>query len=213
MRLPDSLLEEIKARDGLHYSTVVCEFLNLFGVENVKPGGRRSYRPHTSRKEARKQQRLDRKKNNAEFHGVKKRPVVDEHSESPERKRARQEELPTYEHKAPTAGTILSMNKKKKSTTGGSHKTTRLATTSKAKSQIEEEEETYIAYLEAKLGYSNRGKKVRESEDTDGLGGEHLDAVFTTSGSRMSRPSGLRGFCLRRRSICWLKFVKCRGMA
>lgn len=202
MRLPDSLLEEINARDGLHYSIVVCDFSNRFGVENVKLGGRRSYRPHTSRKEARKQQRLDRKKRNSEFHGVKKRPVADEHSESPERKRARQEELPADEHKTQTAGTIPSTNKNKKSTTGGSHKTMRLATTPKAKSQIEEEEETYIAYLEAKLGYSSRGKKVRKSEDDDGLGGEYLGAAFKCSGSRLSRPYGFRGFSLCRRSIC-----------
>ena len=43
---------------------------------------------------------------------------------------------------------------------------------SRNKSQIEEKEEAYIAYLEAKLGYASGGKKNKMSDDDDGLAGE-----------------------------------------
>ena len=154
------------------------------GVEGIKSDGRRSHRSCTPRKEARKQQRLDRKKRNADFHGVKKRPAVDEHPESPQRKRARQEgpsgnsQLQDGTLVASTIPKTKKEKGKKSTTNNDSHKSTRLSSAPKPRSQIEEEEDSYIAYLEAKLGYSSRGKKERKSEDDDGLSGEYVDTVF-----------------------------------
>lgn len=76
------------------------------------------------------------------------------------------------------ASPIPKANNKKKIITNDSRKITPLKTAPMPKSQIETEEEAYIAFLEAKLGYSSRGKKERKSEDDDGLSGECADTLF-----------------------------------
>lgn len=76
------------------------------------------------------------------------------------------------------ASPILKANNRKKTITNGSRKITPLNTAPTPKSQIEADEEAYIAFLEAKLGYSRRGKKEKKSEDDDGLSGECADTLF-----------------------------------
>ena len=76
------------------------------------------------------------------------------------------------------ASTTPKANNKKKIIANDSRKITPLNTTPTFKSQIEAEEEAYIAFLEVKLGYSRRGKKERKSEDEDGLSGECADTLF-----------------------------------
>ncbi|KAF8632217.1 hypothetical protein AX15_001975 [Amanita polypyramis BW_CC] len=152
MRLPESLLEEIKARN-----------------ESRKSNSRRSHEHQVSRKEARKQDRLERKKRKAEFHGLKKCLTVEE-LESPQRKKARQTDPSTdrqHSHKLRTVATISGTSTKKK-TVHGRVKLAWPDVVPKAKSRVEEEEEAYIAYLEAKLGYTGKGNKGKSDAD-DGL--------------------------------------------
>jgi hypothetical protein len=76
------------------------------------------------------------------------------------------------------ASPTLKANHKEKIITNDSRKITPLNTGPTPKSQIEAEEEVYIAFLEAKLGYSRRGKREKKSEDDDGLSGECADTLF-----------------------------------
>ncbi|KAK2463428.1 hypothetical protein APHAL10511_004514 [Amanita phalloides] len=171
MRLPESLLQEIKVTDA---------------------GKRDRRRPYASRKEMRKQQRLDRKMRKGQFYGAKKRPAREEQSESPQRKRAKQEGYQP-DNKTSTTSMPSKLHEKTTPNSGDSNKIIRPAHVPKAKSRAEEEEEAYIAHLESKLGYSSRSKKKRRSED-DGLSDllDFADSVLVgdgPAGSSSSKPA------------------------
>lgn len=154
---------------------------------------RRKGQSRLSRKDARKQERIDRKKRKADHfsqttHSAK-RKTEQEHVESPQRKRMKtsRDSPASKPHHAP-ASTVPSrdtaeglratesVQKQKLGTTA----LERLVNKSAAKprdvasnglrTRAEEEEDAYIAYLESKLGYTGGGSR-RKDDDMDGLGG------------------------------------------
>ncbi|KDR78859.1 hypothetical protein GALMADRAFT_244494 [Galerina marginata CBS 339.88] len=144
-------------------------------------------RPHfTSRKEARKSGRDAQKQRKAEYFSqtpnARKRHAEEEHAQSPQRKKAhltkhnhksdtkhntisnglRQPEI-TYSKPSAKVPTIVLKTSKKVSTT---EKVVKIA---QAKSPVEEKEDAYIAYLEAKLGLGKGKRKSKSMEEEDGL--------------------------------------------
>jgi hypothetical protein len=172
MRLPESLLQEIRAKDGKTPST--SPGILLIRTDSGTSNLRWSVKSRlASRKRARKQGRIDRQKRKAEFHG--ERPTVEGSVES-RSKRARRNSLSTSaDDDDISVGSSTYWMQDQQRETGGLRKsraTTRHAIASNPKSQVEKDEDTYIAYLEAKLGYreSNGGK--RQLDNDDGLGGK-----------------------------------------
>lgn len=158
----------------------------------------KSGRSHASRKDARKQERTDRKKRKADhfIHNPysAKRKTEEEHLNSTQRKRMKtsQESVSrppaSKSHNAAVTKVLPHPRPEEPHTTTESvpkqkFKTTaleRLVNKSVAKShkvastgprsREEEEEDAYIAYLESKLGYAG-GDSRRKDDDMDGLGG------------------------------------------
>lgn len=152
-----------------------------------------------ARKEARKQERAARKQNKAEFFSTNaaryKRPAAEDYEESPQRKRAKhdkslisatsgapqslapkksKEDVPVK----PLPPSILKTSKKARTALeklAGGPNTIQAPTVQTRK---EEEEDSYIAYLESKLGYA-KGKKKKIVED-DGLNGKSKDTFCRT---------------------------------
>ncbi|KAH7884460.1 hypothetical protein F5I97DRAFT_2037366 [Phlebopus sp. FC_14] len=176
--LPKSLLDDI-ARDGSSGHDTLHRHKNK--------------KLHTSRKDARKQERLDRKKRKADHFSVKaasaKRMAEDEDLKSPESKRRKTVHFandvdaprPTRPIPSPRPNAIpskppqkSSVNSKTKTTalerlTAKSGSGPQRSTPRAPRTREEEEEDAYIAYLEAKLGYSQGGKR-KKGDDVDGLG-------------------------------------------
>ncbi|KAG1841679.1 hypothetical protein DFJ58DRAFT_71359 [Suillus subalutaceus] len=151
---------------------------------------------HASRKDARKQERTDRKKRKADhfIHNAHsaKRKMEEEHVNSPQRKRMKtsQESIsrpPGSESHSTAATKALPrlrpeephttelVQKQKLKTTAlerlvnkSAAKPRKVASTG-PRGREEEEEDAYIAYLESKLGYTGGGSR-RKDDDMDGLG-------------------------------------------
>ncbi|TFK33233.1 hypothetical protein BDQ12DRAFT_691462 [Crucibulum laeve] len=165
-------------------------------ASNDHPHARHRSHHQLSRKEARKEQRSTQKQKKAAFfsQNPKKRFAEDEHAESPQRKKTRHEEVPAGKPilrpsvavnpsnppKLPKAeissrgSTVSAMPKSAKTSTKPTvlEKLVRGSSSRlpPSRSQKEEEDDTYIAYLESKLGYSKGDKKKKKSEaDEDGL--------------------------------------------
>jgi nucleolar MIF4G domain-containing protein 1 len=154
---------------------------------------RRKWQDQISRKEARKHERIVRKQNKAEFFSTNaarhKRPAEENHEESPNRKKPKHDKtIPSIPpaasqpsaqstYKAEVAPTkplppsILKTSKKTRTPleklAGGSN----APPTTFARTRKEEEEDSYIAYLESKLGYAKGSKRKKFVED-DGLDGK-----------------------------------------
>ncbi|KAG2146159.1 uncharacterized protein EDB93DRAFT_1086687 [Suillus bovinus] len=164
----------------------------------------KSGRSHASRKDARKQERADRKKRKADHfihtaHSAK-RKTEDEHVNSPQRKRMKTSQesdsrppsskshnaaatkvLPRHRPAEPHT-TTESVPKQKLQTTAleklvnkSAAKPRKVASTH-PRSREEEEEDAYIAYLESKLGYAGGGSR-RKDDDMDGLGDTSKSAL------------------------------------
>ncbi|KAF8071844.1 hypothetical protein FPV67DRAFT_1482904 [Lyophyllum atratum] len=163
-RLPQTLREEIDGSTGNDHHRIHS-------------------RPKVSRKEARKEERLNRKKHKAEYFSSaptwNKRPAEEDHAESPERKRAKHDVV------APTAEAVIRSHSTvpvKSIKAEASTKLTLAPTEKKKKTRTPleklaapripdrkgDEEDAYISYLEAQLGYAKGGKKKKPIED-DGL--------------------------------------------
>ncbi|KAG6896315.1 hypothetical protein C0992_009105 [Termitomyces sp. T32_za158] len=151
-RLPQTLREELEGVSG-----------------NDHPRSKYPSRPKVSRREARKEQRQNRKKNKAEYfsgNAHKRHAEQEEHHESPQRKKAKLVQPDV----APKHAT----------------KTTPEAKAIKVKDRPVEkvpkpvapvldprrhEDDAYITYLEGKLGYTKGTKRKKPAED-DGLDGK-----------------------------------------
>ncbi|KAI0926110.1 hypothetical protein AcV5_008659 [Taiwanofungus camphoratus] len=206
--LPKALLEELDNQaDGSH-----------------RPGPKRKTGQHFSRKEARKQERHDRKQRKAEFfispysnggHTRNKRHAEHEHPETPHRKKAKvahsePSRVPSASEKGREGGTepkqshltksYLKRSEIKPKTALGklaersqvaphqNKKTARPLITVIPRSREEEEEETYIAYLESKLGWRKGSKRTAKyGKGDDGLDDllKDLDAI---DDAMLSRP-------------------------
>ncbi|KAJ4500804.1 hypothetical protein C8R41DRAFT_355219 [Lentinula lateritia] len=162
-RLPSTLLEQIQESDGTTYSN-----------------RRRSQKP--SRKESRKQLRAERKHRKAEFfsnHNLK-RPAAPAADSPPKKKVKFSVDVPQKPASFPKASTSKSKNKVSFESNGrdqakappkataleklGSKQSKSLSLTTPIRTQQEKKEDAYIAYLEAKLGYS-KGKKAKRLDD------------------------------------------------
>ncbi|KAG1835070.1 hypothetical protein EV424DRAFT_1358792 [Suillus variegatus] len=147
----------------------------------------KSGRSHASRKDARKQERTDRKKRKADhfIHNPysAKRKTEEEHLNSTQRKRMKTSQEPvsrppaSKSHNAAVTKVLPHPRPEEPHTTTESvpkqkFKTTALERTLAStgpRSREEEEEDAYIAYLESKLGYAG-GDSRRKDDDMDGLG-------------------------------------------
>ncbi|KAJ3907916.1 hypothetical protein F5879DRAFT_1008029 [Lentinula edodes] len=162
-RLPSSLLEQIQESDGTTHSN-----------------RRRSQKP--SRKESRKQLRAERKHRKAEFfsnHNLK-RPAAPAADSPPKKKVKFNVDDPQKPASLPKASTSKLKNKVSLESNGtydakaapkatalerlGSKQSKSLSLTTPIRTQQEKKEDAYIAYLEAKLGYS-KGKKAKRLDD------------------------------------------------
>lgn len=141
---------------------------------NQHPGQRRRGR-QLSRKESRKQERVENKQKRAQYFAQAsapapaKRPAPTQHQESPKHKKPKLEQPPPAPVQASSSKPKSVEKKIVKS------KKTLVAP---PKSQKEIEDDKYIAYLEAKLGYASGKGKKKQSED-DGLDG--VSHVFCDS--------------------------------
>jgi hypothetical protein len=168
--LPQNLLQEIDDNHGTNYSK------------------QKNSRGRMSRKDARKQERLEKKKRKADFFSstptsaAPKHQAAIDHPESPKRKKAKidpassskKPDLATSKPPRKSTKTALEKLAEKKAPHKDATQVLR-----NPRSQVEREEDAYIAYLEAKLGY-NRGKASSGNAD-DGLDGAHLstfDMIF-----------------------------------
>lgn len=152
---------------------------------------RRSQNP--SRKESRKQLRAERKHRKAEFfsnHNLK-RPAAPAADSPPKKKVKFSVDVPQKPASFPKASTSKSKNKVSFESNGrdqakappkataleklGSKQSKSLSLTTPIRTQQEKKEDAYIAYLEAKLGYS-KGKKAKRLDD--GLDGMSLPSVL-----------------------------------
>lgn len=176
--LPKSLLEQINASEQSSHR-------------------HKNGRSHALRKDARKQERTDRKKRKADhfIHSAHsaKRKTEEEHVNSPRRKRMKISEEsvsrpPALQPHSVVTTQVLpchrpeelhttteSVPKQKLKTTAlerlvnkSTVKHRKLASTG-PRNREEEEEDAYIAYLESKLGYAGGGSR-RKDDDMDGLG-------------------------------------------
>ncbi|KAH7913556.1 hypothetical protein BJ138DRAFT_1081255 [Hygrophoropsis aurantiaca] len=167
--LPKTLLDQLNENSGQPSSRA----------------GRRGY-SHINRKEERKQERVDRKKRKAEHYATsinqkKRKPEDDEHMHSPKSKKRKTQQSRSnapghpkspakHDTNAPVksdAKAPLPIKPKGKITTLA--KLASKKTPSISRSRLEEEEDAYIAYLEAKLGYTGRGKQKQANRHDDGL--------------------------------------------
>ncbi|KAG5635726.1 hypothetical protein H0H81_010304 [Sphagnurus paluster] len=140
-------------------------------TSNDHPRSRLYSRPKVSRKEARKEQRLNRKKQKAEHFSSSsvhnKRPAEEDHAESPIRKKIKHDDTPLQPGSTLVKPSVTPSEKKKNAPTK-LEKLTPKTTTPRVLNRRADEEDAYIAYLETKLGYAKGGKKKKSTED-DGL--------------------------------------------
>ncbi|KAG5646977.1 hypothetical protein DXG03_001700 [Asterophora parasitica] len=175
-RLPHTLREEIDDSAG-----------------NDHPRAKSFHRSKVSRKEARKEERLNRKRHKAEYFSSgaahSKRPAEDDHdhAESPKRKKVKHDgALPSntvlsttvsafldtipqkFSKPAPPPAKALVPETKKKAPTALEKLASKSTAAPRNSDRRGDEEDAYISYLEAKLGYAKGGKKKTSAED-DGL--------------------------------------------
>lgn len=185
--LPTSLLEELETSSGQyrHYRPYPLSSyrMQLGALSGPKKFAGRNLK--VSRKEARKQGRSERKQRKVEFysssHAHVKRTAEGEHEHSPQRKKPKlSSDHPdtspqkTRLSKPSTSDTKLSKKKSDSSRSTFSHKTSNDTSRSFPRTHQEEDEDRYIAYLEAKLGWSKGGKRAKNygrGLDEDGLDG------------------------------------------
>lgn len=193
--LPQSLLEQIDDSCGMLncFPPASRPSNNIVRLETGSSRKTKGFGHQKSRKDARKQERVDRKKRKANFFAAaasnsshSKRSAEAEHTESPKCKRAKITEPETVSVNQLQADT----KSNKKSVPKPPPRQLDLKTTSKLKSkpqtalgklvsrgdtgpfasssrsQREREDDTYIAYLEGKLG---KGKKGAENDGLDGI--------------------------------------------
>ncbi|KAJ7274276.1 MIF4G/MA4 domain-containing protein [Mycena haematopus] len=178
-RLPQTLVERLGDEDT--------------GNDSLEPRKNwpRSNKSKLSRKELRKQERSGVKQRKAEFFSAShKRAADEEHAESPQRKKVKLATREPVSKPAPSIQTLSTPARVNDLTTREPVKARKLAKTkSKPKttaleklvgrsnstpaslgprSQKEKEEDAYIAYLEAKLGYGGK-KNKREDDGLDDL--------------------------------------------
>ncbi|KAG2017925.1 MIF4G/MA4 domain-containing protein [Coprinopsis cinerea AmutBmut pab1-1] len=167
IRLPESLQDQINEResDDRHYHRGVGRNKNL------------------SRKELRKQERASKKQKRAEYFSHSRPSVQEAHpgkrpaeesAESPIRKRPRKDNA--LDEKLSTE--VVAENpvqpsneKQSKGSSSSSHKPAKkpVSVPPKPKSQIEENEDRYIRFLEKQLGYSKGKPKKKSADEDDGL--------------------------------------------
>ncbi|CAA7266968.1 unnamed protein product [Cyclocybe aegerita] len=155
------------------------------------------------RKEARKQERTSQKQKKVAYfshsRNAQKRPAEEEHQESPQRKKPRQNATPVNTPTAaPSFKKSIEQNYEASSTTQGSNskprpveKRQKAHTVAHLKGRKEEEEDNYIAYLESKLDLLDwadsvvtSSKNVQpEPEDTDGSDEDGDDSDSESSGN------------------------------
>ena len=151
IRLPPSLLKKIDRSAGANTTL----WPHSSELNHILPGENHSHQKKTSRqkvsrKESRKQERVEQKKRKAEFFSVtpscsKPRTVEpEEHFDSPKRKKPKS----VRSQAATVDDAPLPLP---------------------SRSQREEDEDSYIAYLESKLGYKS-GKRAKGIPE-DGLDG------------------------------------------
>ncbi|KAF8638284.1 hypothetical protein AX17_002304 [Amanita inopinata Kibby_2008] len=173
MRLPDTLLQEIQKGDGSH-----------------QPHLHRSRKPHPSRKDARKQERLDRKKRKGDFHTSSKRSADGDIQLTGRKKAKYNDSIDGQEPMVRAAPDPRNHRQLKKTTEKKDYnKNVQATVIPKCGSQAEEEEDAYIAYLEARLGYGDGNRKKSKSSDDDGLDDllNFADSLFAGAASSPSR--------------------------
>jgi nucleolar MIF4G domain-containing protein 1 len=158
-------------------------------ISRTRRGRSSAHKPKVSRKEARKQNREEKKRRKAEYFSSlainAKRVALSPHPESPPPKRTKVVEPPPSQVPEVNPGRTLSkpasglagkINKSAASSgIASTWPVTRSDSPTFARSQQDEDEDRYIAFLEAKLNSGNRSKKgagYTKEIDTDGLGGE-----------------------------------------
>ncbi|RDB25941.1 Suppressor of glycerol defect protein 1 [Hypsizygus marmoreus] len=175
-RLPQSLRDEL---DG--------------NTPNNHPRTKWTSRPKVSRKDSRKEERTNRKKNKADFFshhpGRDKRSAEEEeHAESPKRKKARHDiSTQSTDSRSTVHPKVIPNPPETKAQDSAEPSSARRVNVKKTRTPLErlvvksnplnpkasgtrreEEEDSYIAYLESKLGYAKDRKKQKKTED-DGL--------------------------------------------
>lgn len=185
-RLPQSLLEDIRENEGQDHGN--------------GPRSKNSRKRGLSRKEMRKQGRAEQKQRKATFFSASRKRGVEDgepRDGSPPRKRARADDVASGRKSrdkfVPMSGDMLShgdiktqqdgvakvavTKSSKQGQNGKNNKVEekgkgkeKVITVAPPRSRVEEEEDTYIAYLENKLGYGiGRQKKKKSSLEEDGL--------------------------------------------
>lgn len=144
---------------------------------------------HPSRKDARKQQRLDRKKRRADHVSASKRKI-EEYVDVPDPKRRKtvhqtdkvrpsnpphSKESPKARARGPPAISDARRSKPTALERLASRSTRKVpeAAFRTPRTREETEEDAYIAYLEARLGYANESKR-RKGDEADGLDGMYM---------------------------------------
>lgn len=190
--LPKSILEHIDSSGVCTPSFVHTRLTRGQGNSHRNKGKN----THLSRKDTRKQERLDRKKRRADHFSTRavavKRKTEEEHVDVPDSKRRKtvhfadevKNSSPLETHKTrprrpperSDSRTLTETESKLTALEKLVSKSTRKAP--KVASRIprtreEAEEDAYIAYLEAKLGYSNEAKR-KKGDEADGLDGVYM---------------------------------------
>ena len=182
--------------------------LDTISKTSSRHGHRGLHKPKVSRKEARKQDREEKKRRRAVYFSSvansAKRVAVSPHPESPPPKKTKVAEPSQSQVSETKPGKISPkrssgpIEKKNKLAASSKIASTRLVTRSASptlpRSQREEDEDRYIAFLEAKLNSGKKSKKgagyIKEIDD-DGLGGGQLCLLRTLHPlADYNRPSG-----------------------
>jgi nucleolar MIF4G domain-containing protein 1 len=195
LRLPQTLLDQLDGPSGDPGSwKVVTGFDALVWLDTIsrtRRGRSNPHRPKVSRKETRKQNREEKKRRKAEYFSSvainAKRVALSPHPESPPHKRTKVAELPRPQVSdvkpgrtlsKPPSGVAGKINKSAAlSGIASTWPITRSDSPTLPRSRRDEDDERYIAFLEAKLNSGNGSKKgagYAKEIDNDGLGGEQL---------------------------------------
>ena len=190
--LPKTLLEQINGAPGKLICPSVSEPVVTIHAEQSSHRHKGGH-SHLSRKDARKQERIDRKQRKADHYSHAAHPVKrkteEEHVDSPQRKRVKiSQESVSHPPASKSVTKVLSRHRTQESHTTESVPKQKLKTTAlerlvnkssgkprniaskDPRTREEEDEDAYITYLESKLGYAGGGSR-RKDDDMDGLGG------------------------------------------
>jgi nucleolar MIF4G domain-containing protein 1 len=177
IRLPQSLLKKISDSTGTSGSHTGSERgRSYLSAGDVNHGHNPSI-SRISRKDARRLERTQIKRRKADFFSATssapKRRAPEEHAESPKRKKAKTANVsPVRKSHASSTPPQIPIQKpaRKSHTEGRSSRKFKKSVTFPGKSQRDEDEDAYIAYLESKLGY----KPGHKSSVGDGLDGAQV---------------------------------------